>query len=445
MSDDVFQHSKQELAAQSERPSGRYGKVTRASDIRSRRQRWLIPNMIPLNTLTIFAGKGGEGKSTMVLDVAAKLSHGRLDGDIKEPASTLILSVEDDWETQMKPRLQAAGANLDYILKFDIETYFAESGDSYEEKPVLPMDTQGIAEVIAENNVKLIVFDPAHSFMTGDPNKGIDVRRSFEPISLLAQKLDVAALLIAHFNKGSGNVGSKLSGSHAWHDLTRSFWAFAKDEETGKRIFSQDKGNYSKDTGLSFEFDIVSTPVRTDEGDTLEYGSIAGIQSTDVTVDDIINREPDSDGSGRDECVAWLLSFLDQEPFEKPRRDVVKAARGEGFSERTLSRAKDEAGVGHHQSGFPASSFWTHPRITGSHSSGATGTTGENTNVSAGQNSYATVTPPNDTWHNSGITGLTRENASESPSYASHATEDTAEDQPPLQWGVNPKEQEQAS
>lgn len=98
MSEDVFDYSPQELAAQSVRPSGRYGKVTRASAIKSRRQRWLIPNMIPLNTLTIFAGKGGEGKSTMVLDVAAKLSHGRLDGDVTEPASTLILSVEDDWK-----------------------------------------------------------------------------------------------------------------------------------------------------------------------------------------------------------------------------------------------------------------------------------------------------------------------------------------------------------
>lgn len=424
MSEDVFDYSPQELAAQSVRPSGRYGKVTRASAIKSRRQRWLIPNMIPLNTLTIFAGKGGEGKSTMVLDVAAKLSHGRLDGDVTEPASTLILSVEDDWETQMKPRLQAAGADLDYILKFDIETYFAESGDSYEEKPVLPMDTQGIAEVIVENNVKLIVFDPAHSFMTGDPNKGIDVRRSFEPISLLAQKLDVAALLIAHFNKGSGNVGSKLSGSHAWHDLTRSFWAFAKDEETGKRVFSQDKGNYSKDTGASFEFDIVSTPVRTDEGDTLEYGAIAGIQSTDVTVGDLINREPEEDSSGIQECKEWLLDLLDREPFDMPRKNVVAAAKSEGFSMSTLNRAKSASGVWHSSTKtFPTTTVWSHPRIAPSNE--MTETTGGKSDVSPGQDSHLTVVSPRDKRDDSETTGLTRDDTQNQDSHLSGLNDQT--------------------
>ena len=404
-----------------QRASGRYGKITRASAIKPRKQRWLIPDMIPLNTMTIFAGAGGEGKSTMVLDIAAKLSRGELDGDVTEPASTLILSVEDDWETVMVPRLMAARADLDYILKFDVESYVAESGESFETKAVLPLDVDGISDIVREHNVKLIVFDPAQSFMTGDPNKGIDVRRSFEPISQIAQSHDLAVLLIAHFNKDSGSVGSKLSGSHAWRDLTRSYWGFAADEDSGKRVFSQDKGNYSKTTGASFEFDIVDTPVEID-GKIEGLGAVGNIQKTDVTVGDIISREPESDLSGREECANWLLAFLDREPFEYKRSEILEAARAQKFSERTLVRAKASAGVGDYQTGFPASSFWTHPRIAHAHAAGATGATEENTGVSAGQNSYATVTPTPDTWRNCGATGLTRENTPENASHASHAT-----------------------
>ena len=68
-----------------ERQSGRYAKIRRASEITPRKQRWLIPSMIPLGTMTVFAGSGGEGKSTMMLDIASRLSRGDLDGDIKSP------------------------------------------------------------------------------------------------------------------------------------------------------------------------------------------------------------------------------------------------------------------------------------------------------------------------------------------------------------------------
>lgn len=404
-----------------QRASGRYGKITRASAIKPRKQRWLIPDMIPLNTMTIFAGAGGEGKSTMVLDIAAKLSRGELEGDVTEPASTLILSVEDDWETVMVPRLMAARADLDYILKFDVESYVAESGESFETKAVLPLDVDGISDIVREHNVKLIVFDPAQSFMTGDPNKGIDVRRSFEPISQIAQSHDLAVLLIAHFNKDSGSVGSKLSGSHAWRDLTRSYWGFAADEDSGKRVFSQDKGNYSKTTGASFEFDIVDTPVEID-GRLEGLGAVGNIQKTDVTVGDIISREVEAAPSGLDECAGWLLAFLDEEPFEKARAQIIAAGKKEGFALRTIERAKAKIGAGDYRSGFGGAGFWTHPRIAHAHAAGATGGTDENGDVSAGQNSYATVPPSNRFWRDYGVNGVTRANAAENASPASSAT-----------------------
>ena len=421
--DDVFNYPPEERAEwdPTVKKTGRYGKVIPSSAIPKKRQRWLIPDMIPLSTLTVFGGDGSTGKSTMMVDVAAKLSRGDLNGDVRHPAATLILSVEDSWAEQMGPRLAAAGANEDLVFKYIVESYSAESGTASETVARLPLDLEEIADAVRETGAKLVVFDPALSFIDGDPNSAKDVRRAFDPVATMAQNLGISVLLIAHFNKGGASVGAKLSGSHAWRDLTRSYWGFAKDGESGKRVFSSDKGNYSKNDALSYEFEIVSREVVLEDGSVQDRGAVANIQLTELTVGDLLVQEPESDGTGRSECEAWLLAYLDNEPFEFERSKVVEAARAQRFSERTLNRAKASAGVGDYRTGFPASSFWTHPRVAGSFTSGTTGTTGEKANVSPGQNSYATVTPTTDTWHDSGTTGLTRGDAEKTPSHASHA------------------------
>lgn len=404
-----------------ERQSGRYAKIRRASEITPCKQRWLIPSMIPLGTMTVFAGSGGEGKSTMMLDIASRLSRGDLDGDIQEPGATLILSVEDSWDTVMLPRLMAARANLDQVIEFQVESYEAGTGETFEMKAEMPLDVNTIASIVAENNVKLIVFDPALSFMTGDPHKAVDVRRSFDPISTMAQRFDIAVLLIAHFNKGGGSVAASLSGSHAWRDLTRSYWGFAKDDETGKRVFSQDKGNYSKDTGASYEFDIVDTPVEI-AGEIVGLGAVGNVQKTDVTVGDLLVRDNDSEEmSEKQECQEWLLDLLNKEPFEKLRSEIVKAAKSEGFSTSTLKRAKSSAGVWHSTTKtFPKTTIWAHPCTSPQRE--PTEPTGGNVDVSPGQNSQLTVGSPNETWSNCGPTDLTRDDTRNNDSGLSGTT-----------------------
>ena len=61
---DVFTYSDAERASwdQTVKQSGRYGKAIPSSAIPKKRQKWLIPDMIPLSTLTVFGGDGSTGK-----------------------------------------------------------------------------------------------------------------------------------------------------------------------------------------------------------------------------------------------------------------------------------------------------------------------------------------------------------------------------------------------
>src|SRR4051794_37069209 len=61
-------------------------------DVQARQVRWLLPGLIPLRTLTLVAGVGGLGKSTLLAGVAAKVSRGEL---LDGPSDVILISYED--------------------------------------------------------------------------------------------------------------------------------------------------------------------------------------------------------------------------------------------------------------------------------------------------------------------------------------------------------------
>ncbi len=200
--------------------------LTPASQIPTRRQAWLWAGRIPLGTTTIFAGRGGEGKSTFALYLAALINKGELDGDLHGTAyPVLIISHEDDWSTVMNPRLISAGANLDHVYQVRVRMTVDEI--TSETVPAFPLDLQLSRDAVEQTGAKLIIVDPITSTISGDLHKVTDVRRSLDPLTQLAQDLELAVIGIMHFNKGTGNASDKLSGSHGFRDAVRSVLLFA--------------------------------------------------------------------------------------------------------------------------------------------------------------------------------------------------------------------------
>ncbi|MDO5618766.1 AAA family ATPase [Kocuria sp.] len=317
-------------------------KLTRASDVRTRRQRWLWDGIIPLGVLTCFAGNGGEGKTTFALDVAARVTHGTLDGDLHgTPRDVILIGAEDDPASTAVPRLKAAGADLERVHFAQVETVTDFHTGQRELK--FPMDTSMLRQAVEATNATLIIIDPISSAMSnGDLNKVQDVRAAVEPIAALAASQCLSVILVNHFNKGSGSVRNKVSGSHGFRDVLRSLLVFAKDEETGERILTQDKNNYG--TGLnSYKFTIESVEVSTDDGETAEVGRARFLGASDISVGDIINREPGGadDAEDRNAAQEFLLDYLrDQDRHEAVAGDVIKAGAAAGFSRDEMKKAR---------------------------------------------------------------------------------------------------------
>jgi RecA-family ATPase len=109
------------------------------------------------------------GKSTIALDIAARLSAGRKftnDFATVEPGVSLLLSAEAGISDTILPRLEAADADLDRI---HVLQSVPDLGGT--ERPVvIPNDIHLIEAVIDKIGAELVVIDPFMAFLSGDVN-----------------------------------------------------------------------------------------------------------------------------------------------------------------------------------------------------------------------------------------------------------------------------------
>ncbi len=87
-------------------------------------QDWLWPNRIPLGQLTLIAGYPSSGKTSIALDIAARVSRGAAAPDQPDapfPAAPVVLaSLNSNPKADILPTLRLFGANLDFIYLADL-------------------------------------------------------------------------------------------------------------------------------------------------------------------------------------------------------------------------------------------------------------------------------------------------------------------------------------
>lgn len=92
--------------------------ITSLADVQPQVVKWLWPNRIPLGKVTVIYGETGIGKTSLGLDLAARVSTGAAWPDEEEnagPGRVLSLNGEDSPNETVSPKLIAAGADLKKI------------------------------------------------------------------------------------------------------------------------------------------------------------------------------------------------------------------------------------------------------------------------------------------------------------------------------------------
>lgn len=299
-------------------------RLIKMSDVESEEIEWLWYPFIPYGKLTIVQGDPGDGKTTLVLNIAARLSRGEgFDSDmrVREPMNVVYQTAEDGLSDTVKPRLEAAQADCEHVLVID------------ESRKSLSMADERIEEALIQTKARLLILDPIQAYLGGgiDINRANETREMTKKLSLLAEKYKCAIVLIGHMNKASGNKAAyRGMGSIDFFAVARSVLLVGRIEgEPDKRAVVQIKNNLAA-------FGHPKAFAFADDG-------FKWIGDYDITADDVLGGLVPK--VNKLEQAKQMLCDLAKETKSVSSREILELADYKGISKRTLENAKKELGI----------------------------------------------------------------------------------------------------
>ena len=331
---------------------------TRASSVRAKPVQWLIPGRVPLGGVTMLAGDPKLGKSALTCLYGAEVSRG---GYGHEPAITAFASAEDTLAHVIKPRLHAAGADLDLVGTLSIQDDDAARGLQ------LPADIPRLDAFVAETGARLFVIDPLNAFLAGsiDSWKDHGIRAALEPLARLAERHLIAIIVVVHLNKQpGGNPLYRPNGSIGYAGAARSCLSFGRDPDDpdGERGRRRLLGQFGANWGVEMPtqvYEIEGVTVELDD-EAIETVRLQYVGETDAPAGAAFGaRAPEDRGADCEDAIGEQLSDLQPHPS----RTVKSAVMAElGVSERTVQRAAqrmtDRGELVMVRRGRPPSTFW---------------------------------------------------------------------------------------
>jgi len=225
-----------------------------ASHVEPQPVAWLWRGRIPFGKLTILDGDPGLGKSTLMLDVAARLStgrampHDRPDGPAIPPAGpspVVLLSAEDGVADTIRPRLEAASAQLNRVFVFS-----RMPAEIYNGPFRIPEHLYFLQALVERLQARLVILDPLVAYLGRgiNANSDQDVRSALHPLAYQAERSGVAVVVVRHLSKqhASGNPLYRGGGSIGLIGAARSGLLAAPDPDDPtqkRRVLASTKCN----------------------------------------------------------------------------------------------------------------------------------------------------------------------------------------------------------
>jgi hypothetical protein len=251
-----------------------------------------------------------------------------------EPAGVVILSAEDGLADTIKPRLDAAGADLTRIVAL------CGVSDRPGELPALPSDLGVLEATIVGHDAALVIVDPLMAYLDPSVNswRDQDVRRALGPLMTVAERTGCAIVGVRHLNKSAGtHAVYRGGGSIGLVGAARVALLVAPDpDDERRRVLATVKNN------LSLEPSALAFRLVPDEASGVARVEWLG-PSAHRPASLLAQPETLEDRSAIDEAIGVLQQILVDGPL--PATEAKREARIAGISASTLQRAKKAAGI----------------------------------------------------------------------------------------------------
>jgi AAA domain len=291
------------------------------SDVSPKEVRWLWPGRLPLGKLVMLDGDPGLGKTTVMFDIAAKITKGASMPDGIGPSikgGVVLICLEDGLEDTIQPRLAKAGADLSKIVSIGFIKDVDKNGVEYERPFNLATDLPLLEDEIKRVDAKLIIIDPIMAILGGkDTYKDNEVRSTLSPLKALVEKSDVCSVMIRHVTKSGGDkLIYQGGGSIAFIGLARvGLMVLTNPNDEEQVILANPKNNLSK-MAPKLLYRVVSE--EEDERPHIQWEGITTITDRELT-----GNTQDAQGETRKDILKYLRScYPDQKTYQQVAEEV---------------------------------------------------------------------------------------------------------------------------
>lgn len=307
--------------------------------------KWLYMPYIPRGKVTLCSAHPGSGKTWVMCYAVSCVSTGKQFFDIcpfeTKAENAIYITAEDGLGDTIKRRLRACGADMTKVYSIR------------DPKAEMTFDNPRLEEIINEVRPALLVMDPMQAYIGSnvEMNAANKTRPMLTHLVSLAEKYNVAIVLVCHFNKnGKGESITRVIGSMDIVGVGRSCISIGNvpNEERQKYMSHEKSSNAEHGKTKLFHIDP-------------DNGGIVLDGDSNLTMADYSILQNDRHRNGS-EIEAAKLFLLDQMPEGKRlQSELVNLGKANRFSYDTLNRARNELKIISKQEGFGGPYYWIKP------------------------------------------------------------------------------------
>lgn len=315
------------------------------SEVQEVKQEYLFRPYIPLGTYSIIAGESGMTKTWFCCYMVACVTTGRPlipGGSYRDPANVLFLTKENDYSSDIVPRLRKMGADFGRVA------YIDDKGQD-----PLTLNDRRIYEMMQKIRPALVLFDPIQSYVGAKINWNAmnEVRPILDKVMDMAREFQAAVVTVAHLNKMSQAASlDRINGTSDFRNSARSILIIGADPEASNwpetRALVQGKCSGSR-PGKSFTYHIED-----EAGLVFDEFKEMDVDSITVKPQLLQHREGGARRSKTDEATDQLKALLDERGGYLPKCALEDLRNTIGASHGTMSKATKLLGLEAVRMGF---------------------------------------------------------------------------------------------
>ena len=325
----------------------RLATTVRLSEVKATVPDWLWPGWLARGKMMLIDGDPNVGKSTLTMDLAARVSSGLpmpFSSRPTKPAPVLLLCGEDAPSDTLLPRIVAAGGNAKRV-----SVITGMPGALGDDPISFPEGLEAITALIEREEPSLLIIDPLMAYLGGsvDSHRDQDVRRVLMPLGAIAEKHGVAVVLVRHLNKAQhGKAIHRGGGSIGAIAAVRTAGLVARDpRDPERRILASTKNNIAA-TPRSLRFKLVPCG---------NVAKVEYVEECDADADSLLTAPT------RESAVDKASKFLEERLPDGPvlAQTLESEALARGISKRSLERSKQALPIEAKKAGERWAWSWT--------------------------------------------------------------------------------------